>query len=108
MPTASEFQFEIIDLPNRAAPQIQPLIAITPTLVIGLGGPGKGVVTRLRRLFYERYGQTRFPMIGHLVIDSDDLNKLGDIGGAIGGSMHRDLQLNPSAHPPEFLNVMLG
>lgn len=99
------FQSEVISLGGGQPQQV--LAAISPTLVIGLGGSGKGVVMRLRRMFYERYGTTRFPMLAHLVIDSDQQDGR-DIGGAVGGAMHSELKLSAQTQPPEFINCMLG
>lgn len=107
MAAAQEFQHELIRVSGTGG-DLDQLVAITPTLIIGLGGTGKGVVMSLRRQFYERYGVTRFPMIGHLVIDSDDPNKPDDLGGPVASVMQRDLELNDRGTPPEFVKCMLG
>src|SRR5205823_2488220 len=49
---------------------------ISPTLLIGLGGSGKDVLLRIRRMFYERYGRRAdgtlgFPIVGYLALDTD-------------------------------------
>ena len=48
---------------------------LRPTLLIGLGGTGKDVLLRIRRLFFERYGRKdRYlgpPVIGYLALDTD-------------------------------------
>ncbi|HAJ80535.1 MAG TPA: hypothetical protein DCO75_12290 [Fibrobacteres bacterium] len=44
---------------------------MTPTLLIGLGGSGKEVLSRLRRMFYEKYGVVSFPIIEYLWFDTD-------------------------------------
>ncbi|HEX3553428.1 MAG TPA: tubulin-like doman-containing protein [Thermoanaerobaculia bacterium] len=47
---------------------------IAPTLLIGLGGSGKEVLLRIRRRFYERFGEVGFPIISYLWIDTDMRN----------------------------------
>lgn len=42
-----------------------------PALLIGLGGTGKQVLLNLRRMFYDHYGTTTLPHLGHLWIDTD-------------------------------------
>ncbi|MBN2055445.1 hypothetical protein JW905_11015 [bacterium] len=44
---------------------------VNPTLLIGLGGTGKEVLTRIRRMFFERYKITGFPIVKYLWIDTD-------------------------------------
>ena len=49
---------------------------LAPTLLIGLGGSGKDVLLRVRRLFYERHGRRAdgsvgFPVVGYLALDTD-------------------------------------
>ncbi len=52
---------------------------VRPTLVIGLGGSGKEVLLRLRRLFYERHRRVGLPITRYLWIDTDirDINIRG-------------------------------
>ncbi|KHD04593.2 hypothetical protein PN36_07625 [Candidatus Thiomargarita nelsonii] len=45
-----------------------------PALIIGLGGTGKQVLLNFRRMYYERYGSTRPPYVGHLWVDTDYRN----------------------------------
>lgn len=45
--------------------------AIRPTLFIGLGGTGKEVLLRLRRKFYERFGEPKLPCTAFLWLDTD-------------------------------------
>jgi hypothetical protein len=45
--------------------------AIRPTLFIGLGGTGKEVLLRLRRKFYERFGEPGLPCVSYLWLDTD-------------------------------------
>lgn len=47
---------------------------IAPTLLIGLGGTGKEVLLRIRRRFYERFGEVGFPIMEYLWIDTDMRN----------------------------------
>ena len=52
---------------------------IVPTLVIGLGGTGLEVISRVRRLIQESYGDlTNFPIAGFLHIDTDREAKLSN------------------------------
>ncbi|MCI0459158.1 MAG: tubulin-like doman-containing protein [Gemmataceae bacterium] len=49
---------------------------VAPTLLIGLGGTGKDVLLRIRRMFYERHGKRAdgsigFPIVGYLALDTD-------------------------------------
>jgi hypothetical protein len=49
---------------------------LRPTMLIGLGGSGKEVLMRIRRLFYERMGKNAdgtigYPIVGYLVLDTD-------------------------------------
>jgi hypothetical protein len=47
---------------------------IAPTLLIGLGGSGKEVLLRIRRRFYERFGEVGFPILSYLWVDTDMRN----------------------------------
>ena len=47
---------------------------IAPTLVIGLGGTGKEILLRIRKRFYERFGEVGFPLIAYLWVDTDMRN----------------------------------
>lgn len=47
---------------------------IAPTLLIGLGGTGKEVLLRIRRRFFERFGEVGFPIMRYLWIDTDMRN----------------------------------
>ena len=46
-------------------------VNIRPTVLIGLGGTGKEVLRRLRRMFYEKYRMTRLPVMEYLWFDTD-------------------------------------
>ena len=50
--------------------------AIRPTLFIGLGGTGKEVLLRLRRKFYERFGEPGLPCVSYLWMDTDTSDKM--------------------------------
>ncbi len=50
---------------------LQTEAAIRPTVLIGLGGSGKEVLIRLRRLFYERHGTVGLPITQYLCFDTD-------------------------------------
>ena len=39
-------------------------VSIRPTVLIGLGGTGKEVLRRLRRMFYEKYRMVGLPVMG--------------------------------------------
>jgi len=61
------------DLQEKIVAQVAPLdTAVGPTLVVGLGGTGKDVLFRLRRLIVERYGSLEeLPGIQFLLLDTD-------------------------------------
>ena len=50
-------------------------INIRPTLLIGLGGTGKEVLRRLRRMFYEKYRVVGLPVMEYLWFDTDIRNE---------------------------------
>jgi len=47
------------------------VVNVSPTLIIGLGGSGKEVLMRLRKLFYTNTRSTGLPIIEYLWIDTD-------------------------------------
>lgn len=49
-------------------------ISIRPTVLIGLGGTGKEVLRRLRRMFYEKYRMVGLPVMEYLWFDTDIRN----------------------------------
>src|SRR4051812_43125163 len=62
------------DTPSAAAPP--GVRHVAPTVLIGLGGTGKDVLLRVRRMFYERHGLRAdggvgYPVIGYLALDTD-------------------------------------
>ena len=59
-----------LDIIGQACP-LQTEAAIRPTVLIGLGGSGKEVLMRLRRLFYERHGTVGLPITQYLWFDTD-------------------------------------
>jgi hypothetical protein len=66
-------------MPGETTPTTAPEQAasyLAPTLLIGLGGSGKDVLLRVRRMFYERHGRRAdgsvgFPIVGYLALDTD-------------------------------------
>jgi hypothetical protein len=59
-----------------ATPSQKQTLRISPTMLIGLGGTGKDVLLRIRRMFFERFGRKAdgtlgFPIIGYLALDTD-------------------------------------
>ncbi len=51
-------------------------IRIRPTLLVGLGGTGGDVLLRIRRRFYEKFGNLEeFPIVGYLWVDTDRSEK---------------------------------
>ena len=60
---------EVSDGTGAAELQIAPVAVdhhLAPTVVIGVGGSGKDVLLRVRRMFYERLGNTGYPIISYL------------------------------------------
>ena len=49
-------------------------VSIRPTVLIGLGGTGKEVLKRLRRMFYEKYRLIGLPVMEYLWFDTDIRN----------------------------------
>jgi BMFP domain-containing protein YqiC len=49
-----------------------------PVMIFGLGGTGKQVLLNFRRMYYERYGETHPPYMGHLWVDTDSRTTLLD------------------------------
>ena len=49
-------------------------VSIRPTFLIGLGGTGKEVLRRLRRMFYEKYRMPGLPVMEYLWFDTDTRN----------------------------------
>lgn len=51
----------------------QQAAGVNPTVIIGLGGTGKDIIMRVRRLIVEHYGSLeRMPVVAFLSIDTDD------------------------------------
>ena len=55
-------------------PKSQGRVSIRPTVLIGLGGTGKEVLRRLRRMFYEKYRRPGLPVMEYLWFDTDIRN----------------------------------
>ena len=56
------------------AQQEKKRVSIRPTVLIGLGGTGKEVLRRLRRMFYEKYRMVGLPVMEYLWFDTDIRN----------------------------------
>lgn len=70
---ALKHEFEIgkgIGAPGRGV-NLEERGAVRPTLLIGLGGSGKEVLLRLRRLFWEKYEVVGWPIMEYLWFDTD-------------------------------------
>ncbi len=51
----------------------QQAAGVNPTLIIGMGGTGKDIIMRVRRLIVEHYGSLdKLPVVAFLAIDTDD------------------------------------
>lgn len=74
-----------IDIYNSSKTS-QQVSNLRPTLLIGLGGTGKEVLRRIRRLFLEHYLDIKFPIVGYLWIDTDSKGE---------NTCQRDLQEDP-------------
>ncbi|MCE9564366.1 MAG: tubulin-like doman-containing protein [Planctomycetes bacterium] len=83
-------------------------LKLTPTLLIGLGGTGKDVILRIRRLFSERFGHAnRYPIIGTVVLDTNNIN-LDDIAGAdVPAFIRRQIALSEADDVPSFVHCKL-
>lgn len=68
------------------------LYHVRPTLLIGLGGSGKEVLLRLRRLFEARHKRPDLPIIEFLWIDTDIVNK--SLDGTAYDEITRRVELN--------------
>ena len=58
----------------------QQKVNISPTLIIGLGGSGKKVCERLRRLFFTKFREPGLPVVDYLYIDTDPKDAAGREG----------------------------
>lgn len=57
-------------------------VKVTPTLILGIGGTGGEVLLRVRKRFFEKYGQLdNFPIVNYLWIDTDLTEK--DVGARL-------------------------
>lgn len=58
---------------NHWSVQVQTPAALNPTVIIGMGGTGKDVLARTRRLLVERFGAlSNVPVVQFVSIDTDD------------------------------------
>lgn len=67
--------------------------AVRPTLLIGLGGSGKEVLLRLRRLFWEKYQVTGWPIMEYLWFDTDQTP--GGLFGRAPDHIDQRVELSP-------------
>ena len=44
---------------------------VIPTLMIGLGGTGKQILTRVRKRLYDKFGRPSFPFLRTVAFDTD-------------------------------------
>ncbi len=67
--------------------------AVRPTLIIGLGGSGKEVLLRLRRLFWEKHEVVGWPIMEYLWFDTDLTP--GGLFGRAPDHIDQQVELNP-------------
>ncbi len=93
------------------------VVNIRPTLLIGLGGTGKEVLRRLRRMFFEKYRYPGHPVMEYLWFDTDiraqditgkapdlidrkiDFTEPEKIDGRIQPAAFEEYRRNQGAHP---------
>jgi Tubulin like len=105
----------------KSAPDTSTILNLAPTMLIGIGGTGKDVLLRIRRLFYERGGKKDniigYPIIGYLVLDTDRdaFTRLAD--ESVSAFVTQEIQFNRgglreavycSVLPNEFTQYMTG
>jgi hypothetical protein len=81
-------------------------VGVNPTVIIGLGGTGKDIIMRVRRLIVEHYGALEnLPVVSFLSIDTDDAPS-----GVNERFLNQDISLKPeeklildTAHIPPIL-----
>ena len=62
----------MVQNPNAADPQLQQFIDMSPTLIIGLGGTGAEVLSRVRDRFFSSHGPLeQYPVVRYLWLDTD-------------------------------------
>ncbi|MFM7712508.1 MAG: tubulin-like doman-containing protein, partial [Microcystis sp.] len=53
--------------------------SMVPTVLVGIGGTGNEILSRLRRLIEESYGSlSNFPIVSFLVVDTDKDYKISN------------------------------
>ncbi len=63
--------------------------SMVPTVLVGIGGTGNEILSRLRRLIEESYGSlSNFPIVSFLVVDTDKDYKISNPEAA--GSAFKD------------------
>ena len=72
---------------------------VGPTLIIGLGGTGKDVLLRLRRMIVERYGSlSRLPFLRFMHLDTDKNQTAAEQYGLASGDdpLYREIRFSPT------------
>ena len=68
-------------------------LGMTPTVVIGLGGTGKEIIVKIRRMIVETYGSLEaLPIVSFLHIDTEQNAKVSEAQNVL----KRDISLRPS------------
>jgi hypothetical protein len=75
---------------------------VRPTLFIGLGGTGKEVLLRLRRKFYERFGEPSLPCAAFLCLDTDMRDVMAQ------GEMMDEFYRSVSFTEAEYISLLGG
>jgi hypothetical protein len=85
---------------------IDPMRSLAPTLLIGIGGTGTEALLRVRRLFYERYGHTGFPVVGYLALDTNK-SAFGQLKGETSSLVLRNIRFKQAADIPESIDCSI-
>ena len=86
-----------------------PNLRLKPTMIIGLGGTGKEVLLRIRRLFYERKGRNSdgsigYPIVGYLLVDTDGQKTDKIKGENLTPFVAQNIRLGMASGVPEFIH----
>src|SRR5438876_244505 len=92
--------------PRPDAPGNDLLRSLAPTMLIGIGGTGTEALLRIRRLFYERYGTTGFPIVGYLALDTNK-NAFGQLKGETSDLVLRSIRFKQAADIPESIDCSI-
>jgi hypothetical protein len=96
-------------MPNESPIAEPTTLRLKPTMIIGLGGTGKEVLLRIRRLFYERKGRNLdgsigYPIIGYLLVDTD-ATKIDKIAKEpLSAFVSQNIRLGVASGVPEFIH----